>query len=425
MANYTVVELGAPAPTNGTRAYCLNENGTAGGETYLYPWGTGVSAILWTTGIPEILDSLPHGMISGISDAGDAVGAAHTNDSYNEQPFLYKAGAVSDLTPKLGLGSHPTGINNAGWMCGYRMGLPQGTRAYIYDVNAQGGPSYLDPPAGFGTSSGTAINQAGDVVGIFTDGPPSRGFLFSGGQLTDLGEASSVFDASDSGLIVGSKWNPAAQGAVAVIYDRNAASPQFEEIGILPGRKGSNAFGVNNLGHVVGNSYTGIVGSAFLYSNGQMSDLNDLIPPNSGWQLETASDINDAGQIMGYGTLNGEHRGFLLNPPGFPVPPKAKDFSKYMAVWLMLFGGVTKGGSGWGLLPGGGLVPIPVDPEWWYRLSPAKQDLLIGLAMSELASLIGESRSRKDAKRQASALIEKAVAALKKESVEVKTKEEA
>jgi hypothetical protein len=52
-----------------------------------------------------------------------------------------------------------------------------------------------------------------------------------------------------------------------------------------------------------------------------MRDLNDLIPADSGWELRTAQDINDVGQIVGYGVIdiNGdgiysERRAFLLTP---------------------------------------------------------------------------------------------------------------
>ena len=45
-----------------------------------------------------------------------------------------------------------------------------------------------------------------------------------------------------------------------------------------------------------------------------MLDLNNLIPANSGWLLQQATAINDQGQIVGYGTLNGQSEAFLLTP---------------------------------------------------------------------------------------------------------------
>jgi probable HAF family extracellular repeat protein len=45
-----------------------------------------------------------------------------------------------------------------------------------------------------------------------------------------------------------------------------------------------------------------------------MLDLNNLIPANSGWFLQAANAINDKGQIVGEGTLNGQIEAFLLTP---------------------------------------------------------------------------------------------------------------
>ena len=46
-----------------------------------------------------------------------------------------------------------------------------------------------------------------------------------------------------------------------------------------------------------------------------MFDLNTVMPSGSGWVLERATGISDAGQIVGVGTLDGATRGFLLTPP--------------------------------------------------------------------------------------------------------------
>jgi hypothetical protein len=51
-------------------------------------------------------------------------------------------------------------------------------------------------------------------------------------------------------------------------------------------------------------------------------DLNSVLPPDSGWRLVEARDINDRGQIAGAGYLNGQVNGFLLNLV-FNSPPVA------------------------------------------------------------------------------------------------------
>ena len=47
-----------------------------------------------------------------------------------------------------------------------------------------------------------------------------------------------------------------------------------------------------------------------------MRDLNGLIRPGSGWVLNTATDINIWGQIVGSGTLDGQKPRFSADPEG-------------------------------------------------------------------------------------------------------------
>jgi probable HAF family extracellular repeat protein len=75
---------------------------------------------------------------------------------------------------------------------------------------------------------------------------------------------------------------------------------------------------INIASQVVGNSSTNATaqGHAFLWSADQgMIDLNDVIPPNSGWLLQIGIGINDNGQIVGFG-INpaGKTHAFLLIP---------------------------------------------------------------------------------------------------------------
>lgn len=73
----------------------------------------------------------------------------------------------------------------------------------------------------------------------------------------------------------------------------------------------SYAQGINNNGDMVGHKS----GKATLWtSNGREIDLNRAIPPNTGWNLQYATDVNNLGQIVGYGGFNNKTRGFLLTP---------------------------------------------------------------------------------------------------------------
>jgi probable HAF family extracellular repeat protein len=48
-----------------------------------------------------------------------------------------------------------------------------------------------------------------------------------------------------------------------------------------------------------------------------MTDLNTLILSDSPWYLLEATSINDAGEIVGWGTINGNVHAFLATPVDF------------------------------------------------------------------------------------------------------------
>jgi probable HAF family extracellular repeat protein len=127
--------------------------------------------------------------------------------------------------------------------------------------------------------------------------------------MTDLGsfggELSRATAINDNGQAVGFSYTTGNAEVHAFIYD----SRGMVDIGTLSGNQ-SYAYDINSTGQIVGNSN----GRAFLYSNGTMYDLNDLIDSNWGWMLEDAGAINDAGQIAVVGSMNGRNHVLLLNP---------------------------------------------------------------------------------------------------------------
>lgn len=89
----------------------------------------------------------------------------------------------------------------------------------------------------------------------------------------------------------------------------------WRDVGILPGDGKIRPAAINNSDWIVGTSEgPGEVERAFLYAEGELYDLNDLILPNSGWRLMHATDLNNRGEITAYGTYEGQEFGVLLKP---------------------------------------------------------------------------------------------------------------
>jgi probable HAF family extracellular repeat protein len=86
------------------------------------------------------------------------------------------------------------------------------------------------------------------------------------------------------------------------------------------GSEVSEARAINASGVVVGSFEVPgpdaqLLSFAFVYTGGKMLDLNALVAAKSGFSLQEATAVNDAGQIVGFGTnAAGQLHAFLLNP---------------------------------------------------------------------------------------------------------------
>ena len=92
------------------------------------------------------------------------------------------------------------------------------------------------------------------------------------------------------------------------------------DLGTLGGAL-SGGDGINNTGDIVGFSITTSgARHAFLYSQGALQDLNNLIADDSGWTLTDARSINTFGEIIAVGiNLGGETHAISLVPPALRI----------------------------------------------------------------------------------------------------------
>ncbi len=168
-------------------------------------------------------------------------------------------------------------------------------------------------------------------------GTQNHAFLYTNGQVVDLGtlgaEWSEARDINDSGQVVGRFGSDSPSFNSAFLYDGimhdlgALVAWAINDAGVITGgnvilRNGVvtqfppplyGAQDINNLDHVVGGD-PGCEGRGFLVTPNAAIDLTAALPPGSGWVLCSANGINDAGQIVGIGRINGNKHAFLLTP---------------------------------------------------------------------------------------------------------------
>lgn len=212
---------------------------------------------------------------------------------------------ITDLGVSLGTNSHASGINNQGQVVGYWQDAA-GAHAFLYNSG-----SFSDLGSLGGTNHyALSINSAGQVVGFGESAEGVRGFFFSDGAMQSLGAlgglSSYAWGLNDLGQISG---HVAFSNEVAgYIYDANGVT----NLGTLGGNE-SYGFGVNNASLVVGaglNQHQKM--NAFLWNAGALTNLNDMLPALSGWELQEARGINNTGSIVGWGLFDGVEQAFLF-----------------------------------------------------------------------------------------------------------------
>jgi len=250
-------------PANETSAAKhINNNGQITGEQ-----GTAgqLVACLWdpNTGVTNIgtLGGV-QSLSAGINDNGQAVGRSATSGGTYHAFYWDKTNGISDIGNSSTNFSGANNINNKG--------------------QAVGG--YFD-------SSGNGHATTWDNVNGMKDIGP--------GMAVDINASGQIVGFNNSGHLV--LWN---NGTPA-------------DLGMLNGL-GTYGYSINDNGVIVGDAGSNIAFSTdkapFIYENGTITDLNTLIPSDSGWTLYDAFDINNNGEIVGSGYYNGSVHAFLLEP---------------------------------------------------------------------------------------------------------------
>ena len=369
--HYTIIDLG-PSSTPFSQASSVNNIGLVSGVAAV-PDGAQHAVLWFKRSLFDIATPGLEGPNSGaasVNESGQVVGQAETShtDPNDENscgygtglrclPFLWEYGKTYALPLLGGHNGSASQINSRGEAAGYAENgvrdpeCPTGARVngtgpQVLDFEAvvwgprQGEIRELHPLPGDTVGVALGINDDGQAVGSSgscanTVIPPfAAGFHAvlwdKDGSAHDLGNLGGTGNPdllaignianaiNNRGQVAGVSAMSGNTTTHAFLWTRERG--KMLDLGTLSGDVNSAALGINDRGDVVGASL-GAAGPihgnprAFLWRNGMMTDLNDLIPANSPLHLLTAFGINDAGEIVGFGVTNtGDLHAFLATP---------------------------------------------------------------------------------------------------------------
>jgi len=327
---YKITNIGDPVTLGGTssQAYDINNSGYISGR--YKPVTDGVagtqSGFLYNsnTGTTQNLGNFGGSRTSAraSNSSNQVVGYSRPNEGSSEyNAFLYKDGVLNNLGT-LGTGnySYAHAINESGQVAGHSHTNGTGTtsEAFIYENGSMTSIGTLG-----GKSAGAFdINDNGIITGTSTTASTdTQGFIYQDGVMTSLGSLdgtgySEARAINNKNQIVGNSLSENGNYHTFLYEDGI-----MQDLGTLGGD--SFAYDINEKGQVVGGHRSHLLessNSAYIYTDGEMFDLTSLLSASDqeSWVLKTAYSINDAGQIVGWGSFNGSNQAFLLT--SVPVP---------------------------------------------------------------------------------------------------------
>ena len=335
----------AAAPAAAATTYTITDLGSLGGGV---AHGLAINASGQVTG-DSVLSTLVQ-----VPCPPQRYGGPQKCFKHPDHAFVWSNGTMTDLGSLGGLYSQGAAINGSGEVVGYSAGKDTGTGGEFL-WNGRNMKPLSAPAEAYG------INDSGQIAGQCRNSMFLQGYacvVSSNGAITALPESNPAIEClyintiipanipaavaiNNNGQVLGNCFNSA--GGLAVLWTNDTPA-------VLPtlGGVASSGTAISSNGQVVGTSQTStgaedgflwsngtmtdlgsnfspaavndsgvIVGGQSVYSGGTLQNLNNLIPAASPYQIQSATGINDNGQIVANATASGnpyQQHALLLTP---------------------------------------------------------------------------------------------------------------
>jgi uncharacterized membrane protein len=332
--DYTISQIETP-PDISARISAINSSGEIIGTATIDRRGNQRPYFWNQQGVGSLVPNVPTGNfnVGGFNRNGTFVGSYSDYPRVYVQAFMIKNGQFFDLGTPFGLSnSSASDVNVHNQVVGnvHFHEVPSFPQAVLWE---KGQMITLTKPEGAEETIASSINKFGIVAGhLFKSGRTKAGLWEKRGsdyRFREIHDAqysnSEAIQISDRNAVLLTVQKENQYFGLPAVWKREKMRllPVPAEVDPSNAYTSVSAKRMNNRDQVVGTiSYVEgdlregftFIQKAVLWEKDEMIDLNELLPEDSGWKLDSAVDINNRGQIVGRGSYQGSVCHFLLTP---------------------------------------------------------------------------------------------------------------